>query len=445
MPYSLLLIVTGSIAAYKSLELVRLLRERGIAVTPVMTEGAKQFVTPLSLAALCEKPVYEELFSLKDETEMGHIRLAREHDAIAVVPASADFIAKMAGGRADDLASAVILASTRPVLVAPAMNPAMWGHAATQRNVAQLKEDGVVFLGPADGEMACGETGTGRLLEAAALADAIATHLAGHLAGHKEGKPAQPLAGVHALVTAGATAEPIDPVRFISNRSSGKQGHAIAAALAQRGAKVTLVTSSREAPVPPGVHAMVVSTAREMLITCQQVLERDAPVSLFVATAAVADWYVEGSATKLKKQSGKPPALVLKENPDILATISKAGKLRPVLCVGFAAETEANAAKLLQEAKAKRARKGCDWMVANDVTNGALFGAEDTQLHLLRGDDVESFASMSKIAAAGMLAERIAEFFIARRDNHSGSLRSLHAPIRRGARSRSVATLHSQS
>lgn len=407
MPYSVLMIVTGSIAAYKSLELVRLLRERGIAVTPVMTEGAKQFITPLSLAALCERPVYEDLFSLKDEAEMGHIRLAREHDAIVVAPASADFIAKMAGGRADDLASAVILASTRPVLVAPAMNPAMWGHAATRRNVAQLKEDGVVFLGPTDGEMACGETGTGRLLEAAALADAISAHLAGH----QEGRPAQPLAGVHALVTAGATAEPIDPVRFISNRSSGRQGHAIAAALAQRGAKVTLVTSSREAPVPPGVHALAVSTAREMLATCQQVLKQEAPVGLFVATAAVADWYVEGSATKLKKQNGKPPSLVLKENPDILATVSKPGPLRPVLCVGFAAETEANAAKLLQEAKAKRARKGCDWMVANDVTNGALFGAEDTQLHLLRGDDVESFASMSKIAAAGMLAERIAEFF----------------------------------
>ncbi|MBV9777578.1 MAG: bifunctional phosphopantothenoylcysteine decarboxylase/phosphopantothenate--cysteine ligase CoaBC, partial [Acetobacteraceae bacterium] len=346
-----LLIVSGGIAAYKALELIRLLRGRGCAVTCVLTEAGARFVTPLSLQALSESKVYTELFSLTDESEMGHIQLSRSADLLVVAPASANILARMAAGLADDLASTLLLATDKPVLVAPAMNVRMWSHPATEANMALLSSRGVRVVGPDEGPMACHEFGPGRLAEPPAILAAIEDMLA----------PEQPLRGRHVLVTSGPTHEPIDPVRYIANRSSGRQGGAIAAALARLGARVTLVSGPVGVAPPAAVALRRVETAEEMLAACLQALPADAAV----CAAAVADWRVaRQSGSKLKKTAGgDPPTLELVANPDILATLSRAGPLRPRLVVGFAAETDA----LIANATAKRARKGCDWLLANDV------------------------------------------------------------------------------
>jgi phosphopantothenoylcysteine decarboxylase/phosphopantothenate--cysteine ligase len=413
---SILLIVTGSIAAYKSLELVRQLRDRGFKVTTVMTRSATEFVAPLSFASLSEQPVYQELFDLKDETEMGHIRLSREHDMVLVAPASADFLAKMAQGRADDLASTLVLASTRPVWVAPAMNPAMWEHPATQRNMAQIASDGVHVLSPANGMAACGEMGVGRMAEPAEIVQAVAGYM-----GIETEKRAFRLDGRHFIVTAGGTREAVDPVRYIGNRSSGRQGHAIAASLAALGAKVTLITTSSRVAVPAGVKAVSVQSAMEMLAACEAALPADG----FVSSAAVADWRVESALpTKIKKATqSTSPTIALVENADILRMMSQHTSQRPTLCVGFAAETEPDSPRLLAEARRKRTAKSCDWMLANDVSGGQIFGREETTLHVIYGDDAaESLPTMPKAKAAGWLAGRIGEFFAkkARQDGAQG-------------------------
>ncbi|MBV9118769.1 MAG: bifunctional phosphopantothenoylcysteine decarboxylase/phosphopantothenate--cysteine ligase CoaBC, partial [Acetobacteraceae bacterium] len=347
-----LLIVSGGIAAYKALELIRLLRGRGCAVTCVLTEAGARFVTPLSLQALSESKVYTELFSLTDESEMGHIQLSRSADLLVVAPASANILARMAAGLADDLASTLLLATDKPVLVAPAMNVRTWSPPATEANMALLSSRGVRVVGPDEGPMACHEFGPGRLAEPPAILAAIEDMLA----------PEQPLRGRHVLVTSGPTHEPIDPVRYIANRSSGRQGGAIAAALARLGARVTLVSGPVSVTPPAGVALHKVETAEEMLAACLQALPADAAV----CAAAVADWRVaRQSGSKLKKtEGGAPPILELVANPDILATLSRAGPRRPRLVVGFAAETDA----LIANATAKRARKGCDWLLANDVS-----------------------------------------------------------------------------
>lgn len=390
-----LLIITGGIAAYKAQELVRRLKERGIAVRCVLTRAAKELVSPLALAALSGEKVYDDLFSLTDEAEMGHIRLSREADLVVVAPATADIIAKMAHGLADDLASTLLLATDKPVLVAPAMNPFMWRHPATQRNVAQLIHDGVEFVGPAEGDMACGETGPGRLVEPDELLKRILARLE---------PQSQPLRGVRALVTSGPTCEAIDPVRFIANRSSGRQGHAIAAALARAGAQVTLVSGPVAIPDPPGVHTVHVESARDMLAACEAAL----PVDVAVCAAAVADWRPEMSAPqKLKKEEGAaPPVLRLVENPDILATLSRHERARPRLVVGFAAET----GELEAAARRKRAKKGCDWILANDVSPGSqVFGGERNQVLLITGDGpAEAWPELCKEEVARRLVARIA-------------------------------------
>ncbi len=391
----LLLIVSGGIAAYKSLDLVRRLKERGAELRCILTAGGAQFVTPLSLSSLSGEKVYEDMFSLTDENEMGHIRLARDADLIVVVPASADFLAKMAGGLAGDLASAVLLASDRPVLVAPAMNVAMWNHAATRRNMALLEERGVMRVGPEAGDLACGEVGEGRMAEVPDIMAAIEEILVPHTS----------LTGRHALVTSGPTHEPIDPVRYIANRSSGKQGHAIAGALARMGAETTLVSGPTNEPDPQGVEVLRVETALQMFAPCQSAL----PVDVAVCAAAVGDWKVNGLAdSKLKKASGEPPVLALSENPDILASLSQAGNLRPALVVGFAAETE----DLAQQAAAKRQAKGCDWILANDVSAGTgTFGGDDNTVRLIDGDGAEDWPTMTKVQVAERLARRIADYF----------------------------------
>lgn len=388
----ILLIIGGGIAAYKALYLIRLLKGAGAAVTPVLTKAGAEFVTALSVAALAGEKVHEALFNLTDEAEMGHIELSRVADLIVVAPATADLMAKMAGGRADDLASTLLLATDTPVLVAPAMNVRMWTHAATQRNLAQLRADGVRFVGPDDGEMACGEFGPGRMAEP----DAIFAAIQGALA---EG----PLNGRHVLVTSGPTHEPIDPVRYIANRSSGAQGTALAAALRDLGARVTFVTGPATVPPPEGVAVVRVETARQMLEAVQAALPADAAVF----AAAVADWRVANEAVqKMKKDgSGKPPALKFAENPDILATVSK-GKNRPALVVGFAAETE----NVVAHAIAKRQRKGCDWIVANDVSpdTGIMGGSENAVVVISEGG-ADVWPRMSKGDVARKLAARIAE------------------------------------
>ena len=393
----LLLIVSGGIAAYKSLELIRRLRERGASVRCVLTAGGAQFVTPLSLAALSEEKVHGELFSLTDEAEMGHIQLSRSADLLVVAPASADILAKMAHGLADDLASTVLLATDTPVLVAPAMNVRMWQHAATRANLALLEQRGVHRVGPNEGDMACGEYGPGRMAEPDEIVAAIAGLLDG--AGGR-------LAGRRAIVTSGPTHEPIDPVRYIANRSSGKQGHAIAAALARLGAETRLVTGPTAEPDPPGVAVSHVVTARDMLAACEAGL----PADIAVCAAAVADWRVATEAEqKVKKRGKAPPALSLVENPDILATLSVAGNRRPALVVGFAAETES----VVKHAKAKLARKGCDWIVANDVSAGTgTFGGDANTVHLVRGDGVEDWPAMSKQAVGDRLAAAIANHLL---------------------------------
>ncbi len=388
----ILLIVAGGIAAYKCLDLVRRLRSAGAAVRCVMTEAAKQFVTPLALAALSEDKVYSDLFSLTDESEMGHIRLSREADLVVVAPATADLIARMAAGLAGDLAGAVLLASDKPVLIAPAMNAMMWAHPATQANLATLAARGVRRVGPNAGDLACGEVGSGRMAEPDEIVAAISACLAVD----------RRLAGRRALVTSGPTREPIDPVRYLSNHSSGKQGHAIAAALAARGAETVLVSGPTAEPPPPGVRLVAVETAAEMLAASEAAL----PVDVAVMAAAVSDWRVDSiAAQKLKKDGGGPPALRLVENPDILATIARRGNDRPALVVGFAAETT----DIVAAAQAKRLKKGCDWILANDVSPGTgTFGGDTNTIHLVDAAGIEHWPAMSKHEVAARLADRIA-------------------------------------
>jgi phosphopantothenoylcysteine decarboxylase/phosphopantothenate--cysteine ligase len=389
-----LLIVGGGVAAYKALLLTRLLRKAGVAVRPILTKAGAEFVTPLSLAALAEDKVYQDLFSLTDEHEMGHIELSRSADLVVVAPATADLIAKAANGLAGDLASTTLLATDKPVLMAPAMNVRMWLHPATQRNIALLKADGVAFVWPEDGAMACGEFGPGRLAEPEDIFAAIMAAL--------EAPAARPLEGKRALVTAGPTFEPIDPVRGITNRSSGKQGFAIAEALAKLGAEVTLVAGPVALPTPPGVRRVDVETARQMLAASQAALPAD--VGVFVA--AVADWRVdEAFGSKLKKEKGGPPALTFVENPDILATLSASGPRRPRLVVGFAAETD----HVEEHARAKLARKGCDWIIANDVTAPGVMGGGENAVLLVTKSGTERWERAAKDHVAAQIAARIAE------------------------------------
>ncbi|WP_340116492.1 bifunctional phosphopantothenoylcysteine decarboxylase/phosphopantothenate--cysteine ligase CoaBC [Pelagibius sp. 7325] len=391
-----LLIVSGGIAAYKSLELIRRLKEKGAAVRCILTKAGAQFVTPLSLSALSGEKVYGELFDLTDEAEMGHIQLSRDADLLVVAPASADILAKMTQGRADDLASTALLATDKPVLVAPAMNVRMWEHAATQANLATLKARGVATVGPNEGDMACGEYGFGRMAEPAEILAAIEAAL-----NARKGLLGA-LSGLRALVTSGPTHEPIDPVRYIANRSSGKQGHAIAAALARHGAETTLVSGPSQLPDPPGLKTVHVETAQEMLAACRAAL----PVEVAVCAAAVADWRAANAAQqKLKKDNGSLAALQLTQNPDILAELSAAGAQRPSLVIGFAAETE----KVVEQGRAKLARKGCDWILANDVAPGsATFGGDDNRIHLITAEGVDDWPQMTKVEVAERLCRQIA-------------------------------------
>ena len=390
MKNSILLIISGSIAAYKSLDLIRRLRERDIEVRCILTKGGAEFITPLSVASLSGTPLYEELFSLKDEIEMGHIRLSREADLIVVAPASADLLAKMAHGNADDLASATLLASDKPALIAPAMNTQMWQDPATQRNIAQLIKDGHQIVAPASGSLACGETGDGRMADVDAIVQAVMDHLYNG-----------PLKGMRALVTSGPTYEAIDPVRFIGNRSSGKQGHAIAEALAAQGADVTLISGPTALADPRGVNTVHVTSAEEMLKACETAL----PADIAVCAAAVADWKVsQPSARKLKKtKAGDIPELHLIENPDILAFIATHATHRPKLVVGFAAETE----NVKENAGGKLKSKGCDWIVANDVSGDKAFNTDENEVILLTAKGAEAWPLLSKDAIAQKLVEHI--------------------------------------
>lgn len=398
---TVLLIIGGGIAAYKSLDLIRRLKERGARVRVVMTAAAQHFVTPLAAGALAHERVFTELFDREAEQDIGHIRLSREADLVIVAPATADLLAKMAHGLADDLASAVLLASNRPILVAPAMNPLMWANPATSRNAAQLRADGIHFVGPNAGEMAeRGEAGAGRMAEPLEIVAAAGALLAPATPG--------PLAGRHVLVTSGPTHEPIDPVRYIANRSSGKQGHAIAAAAAKAGARVTLVAGPVNLPDPSGVTVLHVETARQMLAAVEGALPADAAIF----AAAVADWRVASEAgEKMKKDGGALPALSLTENPDILAGVAQRGEGRPRLVVGFAAETQ----NVVAYATAKRARKGCDWIVANDVSaqsgiEGGVMGGDRNAVHLISAEGVEPWPAASKAEVAARLVARIAAF-----------------------------------
>ena len=387
-----LLIVGGGIAAYKALELTRLLRRAGIVVSPVLTAAGAQFLTPLSLSALAENQTRTDLFSLEDEAEMGHIELSRSADLVVVAPATADLMAKAAHGLADDLASTTLLATDKPVLMAPAMNVRMWLHPATQRNLRVLEGDGVTIVGPDEGPMACGEFGPGRLAEPEAIFEAVVAALSGR---------ARPLSGRHVLVTAGPTLEPLDPVRVLTNRSSGKQGYAIAAGLAELGARVTLVTGPTALPTPAGVDRQDVETAAEMLSACQAALPADAAVCV----AAVSDWRPDAVfGVKLKKGPDGPPAVRLVENPDILAMLSAHGPARPRLVVGFAAETT----DLEANAKAKLARKGCDWIIANDVGDTEVMGGDDNEVLVIEARSVERWPRAAKAEVARRLAARIA-------------------------------------
>lgn len=393
-PRRILLIIAGGIAAYKSLDLIRRLRERQIEVRCILTAGGAQFVTPLSVAALSGERVFSDLFSLTDEAEMGHIRLSREAELVVVAPATADLLAKMAHGLADDLASTALLATDQPVLVAPAMNPEMWHHAATRRNVAQLQADGIRFVGPNPGDMACGEVGIGRMAEPDEILGAIEAMLT---------SAERPLEGVKALVTSGPTHEPIDPVRFIANRSSGKQGHAIAETLAAAGATVTLVTGPVREPDPAGVQVVRVESACEMLAACEAAL----PADVAVCAAAVADWRAaETHNEKLKKKpKGRPPKLALAENPDILQTLSRSRKRRPRLVIGFAAETE----DLVANARRKLSTKRCDWILVNDVSmEQGTFNSVYNTVKLVRQDaEPEAWPRMLKVEVATRLVAKI--------------------------------------
>lgn len=390
-----LLIISGGIAAYKSLELIRRLKDEGALVRCILTEGGAQFITPLSVSALSGEPVFTNIFSHEDEQRFGHIRLARESDLVVIAPASANMIAKMAHGLADNLASAVLLAAAdRPVMIAPAMNSQMWAHPATQANIATLAARGVKQIGPASGDLACGEIGAGRMSEPSEILQAVINHF----------KASGPLAGKRALVTSGPTFEPLDPVRFIGNRSSGKQGHAIAAALAALGAEVTLVSGPTALPDPCGVRTIRIETAQQMLTACQ----KEGPFDIAVCAAAVADWKPHQAADQKLKKGAAEPVIHLTENPDILATLSAPGSNRPKLVVGFAAET----GNLMDHAKEKFARKGCDWLVANEVGGGKGFGTEDNEVVLLTRDAsgtiaAEPWPKASKQEIAVRLAKTI--------------------------------------
>ena len=390
----ILLVIGGGIAAFKALELIRRLREAGAAVTPVLTSGAEQFVTPLSVSALAASKVYRDLFDLTDEAEMGHIELSRSADLIVVAPATANLMARMAAGLADDLATTLMLATDTPVLIAPAMNVRMWEHPATRRNLDVLRDDGIRVVGPDAGEMACGEFGPGRLAEVPAIVEAVGSMLAGG-----------PLRGRHVLVTSGPTHEPIDPVRYIANRSSGAQGAAIAAALRDLGARVSFVTGPADVPPPDGVDVVRVQTARQMRDAVRAALPADAAVM----AAAVADWRVTNAGeAKMKKTAGGAPRLDFAENPDILAELC-AGPDRPALVVGFAAETGDADGDVVAHATAKRARKGCDWIVANDVSPGTgIMGGTENAVTLISADGAEAWPRLSKAETARRLAGRIA-------------------------------------
>jgi phosphopantothenoylcysteine decarboxylase/phosphopantothenate--cysteine ligase len=404
----LLLIVGGGIAAYKSLELVRRLKERGASVRAILTKGGAEFVTPLSLSVLTEEKTFTDLFDLKDEAEIGHVRLSREADLVVVAPATADLLAKMAHGLASDLATAVLLATDKQVLAAPAMNVRMWQHPATRRNIATLRNDGIVFVGPDEGEMACGEFGAGRMAEPDDIVQAIQNALTDGPT--KRGATSKSLSGCHVLVTSGPTQEPIDPVRYIANRSSGKQGHALARAARALGATVTLVSGPVSLPDPEGARVVKVETANDMLAAVLQAL----PADIAICAAAVADWRAADEATQKLKKSGQVTEAELKLtlNPDILATISKPGPKRPRFVVGFAAETE----NLIENATAKRRAKGADWIVANDVWPGTgVMGGDKTQVHIITGGGVENWPPMTKDEMAQRLLAQIAEAFRALR------------------------------
>ena len=389
---NILLIIAGGIAAYKSLELIRRLRDAGAAVTPVMTKSAHEFVTPMSVSALAGRAVHQDLFDLTTEAEMGHIQLSRSADLVVVAPATADLMAKMATGLANDLASTLLLATDTPVLIAPAMNVRMWDHPATQRNIATLTADGISFIGPNSGDMACGEYGAGRMAEPAEILVAIDRHLS-------DG----PLRGRRILVTSGPTHEPIDPVRYIANRSSGAQGAAIAAALRDLGAHVVFVTGPADVPPPSGVEVVRVESAADMLRETTAAL----PVDAAVFAAAVADWRVSSaSGSKIKKVNGALPELRLAENPDILATVSQMTSDRPSLVIGFAAETD----DVIANATAKRVRKGCDWIVANDVSPATgIMGGSENQVTLITEQGADTWPRMTKDDTARALAARIAD------------------------------------
>jgi phosphopantothenoylcysteine decarboxylase/phosphopantothenate--cysteine ligase len=388
----ILLVIGGGIAAFKSLDLIRRLRERGAKVTPVLTNAGSQFVTPLSVSALSGEKVYQDLFDLTDESEMGHIELSRAADLIVVAPATADLMAKMAAGLAGDLASTLLLATDKRVLVAPSMNVRMWDHPATQRNIATLRGDGVLMAGPNEGDMACGEYGPGRMAEPLEIVAAIEVAL-------RDG----PLKGKHVLVTSGPTHEPIDPVRYIANRSSGAQGTAIASALAGLGADVTFVTGPADVPPPAGVKVVAVQTAAEMLAAVNTALPADAAVF----AAAVADWRVDNASdSKIKKDKSGLPTLEFAENPDILAAVSQMKKGRPALVVGFAAETD----DVIANATAKRKRKGCDWIVANDVSpETGIMGGTENAVTVISDDGADAWARMDKQTVARRLAQKIAD------------------------------------
>jgi len=394
---SVLLIIGGGIAAYKSLELIRLLSKKGIRSRCILTKAGEEFVTPLSVASLSGEKVFTDLFSLTDEAEMGHIQLSRSADLVVVAPATADLMAKMAHGMANDLATTALLATDKPVMIAPAMNVRMWQHPATVRNLETLKSDGVMVVGPDNGDMACGEFGPGRLSESEEIAERISDFF--------DQDAEKPLQGRKILVTAGPTHEPIDPVRYIANRSSGKQGYAIAEALADLGADVTLVSGPTQLGAPEGVNRQNVESASDMLGACQQAL----PVDVAIFAAAVADWRVDNEADqKIKKQDGKLPSLSLSENPDILATISSLSVDRPDLVVGFAAETQS----VIENGQTKLAKKGCDWIVANDVGTGTgTFGGDENRVFLLTQDQVEDWPKQSKKQVAVQIGVRISEYF----------------------------------
>ena len=391
----ILLIISGGIAAFKSLDLIRRMRERGASVTPVMTAAAAEFVTPLSVSALAGQKVYQDLFNLTDESEMGHIELSRSADLIVVAPASADLMAKMTTGLANDLASTLLLATDTPVLIAPAMNVRMWDHPATQRNIATLRADGIRFVGPNEGDMACGEYGPGRMAEPMQILAAIEQQFL-------EMDGARPLNGKRVLVTSGPTHEPIDPVRYIANRSSGAQGTAIAQALVSAGAEVEFVTGPAAIAPPIGAKVTQVQTAKEML----EAVEAALPCDVAIFAAAVADWRVASeNGSKIKKEKGKLPVLEFAENPDILSIVAHLGAERPALVIGFAAETD----NVLENARAKLDRKGCDWIIANDVSpETSIMGGSENAIHLIRKEGVESWDRMNKSEVAAHLVEKIA-------------------------------------